>query len=178
MNKITRSASQRGFTMVELIVVMIVVGIMAVAVVPRMSLLGGFDARGYADQIEANLRFAQMSALAKRRMVSLDLSATTNQFCVKKDGVTCDATCNTAAAAPNTEYALSLSNRPPGGSSSFTSGPGNVVCFDALGSPYSTTAKFAVVAPASVPRIVVKEGSDTAKTIYIEPETGYIHGQP
>lgn len=35
-----------GFTLAELIVTMILVGIMAVTVIPRMNVLGSFDARG------------------------------------------------------------------------------------------------------------------------------------
>jgi MSHA pilin protein MshC len=62
--------------MIELIVVMIIVGIMAVTVLPRMSLLGGFEAAGFRDQTVAILRYAQKSALAQRRAVCVTTSDT------------------------------------------------------------------------------------------------------
>ncbi len=62
--------------MIELIVVMIIVGIMAVTVLPRMSLLGGFEASGFRDQTVATLRYAQKSALAQRRAVCVSVSST------------------------------------------------------------------------------------------------------
>jgi MSHA pilin protein MshC len=62
--------------MIELIVVMIIVGIMAVTVLPRMSLLGGFESAGFRDQTVAILRYAQKSALAQRRVVCVTTSDT------------------------------------------------------------------------------------------------------
>jgi MSHA pilin protein MshC len=60
---------QHGFTMVELIVTMIIIGIMAVAVVPRMSLLSGFSEVGFRDKVKATLEYARKSAVAQRRNV-------------------------------------------------------------------------------------------------------------
>jgi MSHA pilin protein MshC len=147
--------------MIELIVVMIIVGIMAVVVIPRMSLLGGFDAIGYADQIEAYLRFAQKSALAQRRMVSLDLS-TSPPTLRQRIATTCDTTGTQMTGTPS-------GWRPPAGSTTFTSSKGNTLCFDTLGRPYATTLL------TSQMNIQVKDSGATAKTIYIEPETGYVH---
>jgi MSHA pilin protein MshC len=66
--------NETGFTMVELIVVMIIVGIMAVTVLPRMSLLGGFESVGFRDQTVATLRYAQKTALAQRRIVCVAIA--------------------------------------------------------------------------------------------------------
>jgi MSHA pilin protein MshC len=58
-----------GFTMVELIVVMILVGIVAAVAAPR--LMGGnfLTAVSLRDQIQAALRSAQKTAVARRRVV-------------------------------------------------------------------------------------------------------------
>lgn len=61
--------AQRGFTLVELIVTMVVVGILAIAVVPRFVSRTDFDARGFFDATASILRYAQKSAVAQRRMV-------------------------------------------------------------------------------------------------------------
>lgn len=60
--------------MVELIVTMIVIGILAVVVLPRMDLLGGFDEVGYRDKVRATLEYARKAAVAQRRNVCVQLS--------------------------------------------------------------------------------------------------------
>ena len=67
---------QFGFTMIELVVTMVIIGIMAVVVLPRFDLLSGFDAKGFHDQTVAQLRFAQKTALAQRRAVCVTVGPT------------------------------------------------------------------------------------------------------
>ena len=67
---------QRGFTIIELVVVIVILGIMAVVVLPRMDFLGVFEATGFRDQTVAILRFAQKTALAQRRAVCVTVGAT------------------------------------------------------------------------------------------------------
>jgi MSHA pilin protein MshC len=65
----------KGFTLVELVVVILLVGIMAVAVVPRFVGRTGFDARGFSDEATAMLRYGQK--LAQRVLSPADR---TNSF--------------------------------------------------------------------------------------------------
>ena len=165
-----RLANENGFTMIELIVVMIIVGIMAVTVIPRMSLLGGFSARGYADQIEAYLRFAQKSALAQRRIVLLDIPTDISMaptLCVAPTysaSPSCPSNCTGM-----TPMALPGQFKAPTGTSWPVGWTGGLVCFDAMGKP--------VPSSPTINLYVYEQGvtGTPARTVTIESETGYVH---
>lgn len=89
-----------GFTLVELIVTIIILGIMAAAVIPRFANQDAFEQRGFRDETVSLLRWAQKSAVAQRRAVcvvphangvALTIAATAGDT----------AACNTALALPN-----------------------------------------------------------------------------
>lgn len=63
------AALRGGFTLVELIVVLIIIGVLAVAVIPRFSDRARFDAAGYGDQVLSALQYARQQAVAQRRNV-------------------------------------------------------------------------------------------------------------
>ena len=69
------SPCARGFTLIELIVTMIVIGILAVTVVPRFADRAAFDERGFYDGTLSILHYAQKSAVAQRRQVCVAFGA-------------------------------------------------------------------------------------------------------
>jgi MSHA pilin protein MshC len=161
----TRTA--RGFTLIELIVTMIVVGILAFTVLPRFSTLNAFDAAGFADQVQSVIRFGQKTAIAQRRNVSITYATNAASICSYTGAAApCNANCSGAAGVAT----VSL----PGGSfrsaGSSTTMAGGTLCFDAVGKPYRGLA--AIVAPFS---IVVNDGGSPLRAIVIEQETGYVH---
>ena len=146
-----------GFTLIELIVTMIIIGIMAYNVMPRFTSAGAFDARGAADQMEAYIRFAQKSALAGRRMVRVQLSSTASIAPVLC--ITTDTNCATACSG---SY-LSLPGNFAVGHSTVTIVGASNFCFNTLG---GTNAQ---------QTITFKDGADVIRTITVETGTGYVH---
>jgi len=73
--------TQRGFTLVELIAVIVIVGILAVAAVPRFFDNNVFQARGAADQVTAALRYGQKVAIAQRGPVSVNITTANSSNC-------------------------------------------------------------------------------------------------
>jgi MSHA pilin protein MshC len=161
--------SASGFTLIELITVMLIIGIMAVVVLPRFNLLKGFDEIGYRDQVKATLEYARKSAVAQRRYVCVNRSGSTLELSIDKD----IPENKTAAACPreqNLNLAGSNGNHlAPRGSSSLLNTSSAYVVFDALGRPYTSASATASTAAA----FTVHGESDNL--ISIEAETGYVH---
>ena len=145
--------SQRGFTMTELITVMVIVGIMAAIVAPRFFDRGTFDSRGFYDQTISTLRYAQKTAIAQRRLVCVTFP-TAGRIVLRTAATFTGVTCNTNV------------QNPAGGTSPYTvDAPSGVTLggaadfnFDALGR--TTTAVTSITVGSY--------------TITIDQETGYV----
>jgi len=153
--------------MVELIVTMIIVGIMAVAVLPRMDLLKGFDEIGYRDKLRATLEYARKSAVAQRRNVKVALAANNLTLTVDND-IPEGAAANTfprALALPGPDQACGgTTNQVCAPSGVTLAGPATLT-FSPLGRP-SAAASYTVtgVAPAFATYAI----SVTAETGYVQ----------
>jgi prepilin-type N-terminal cleavage/methylation domain-containing protein len=97
----------RGFTLIELVMVMAIVGALAWVAMPRLLDLTMWRARAYADELQAELLAMRRLALAQRRPVTATLSTTGATFTYADGGgslghLACPATispCLSAASA-------------------------------------------------------------------------------
>ena len=156
----TGQGKNRGFTLIELIMVLVIAGVLAVVAVPRMFNATEFQSRGLSDQVQASLRYAQKIAIAQHRFVcatftanSLSLTIGSTNTCTPGAPVT--ALSSNTDALKNGNYVL---NAPS--SISFAATPA-AFSFNALGQP-STAA-------------TVNVTGDVTRTITVEAETGYVH---
>ena len=99
----------RGFTLIELIMVIVMLGVLAVFAAPRIFNTGDFNARGFRDETLGLLRIAQKTAIAQRRAVCVTNGvnglALTMDISTPPDGI-----CEAAPAG-----AVPLANTPRGG---------------------------------------------------------------
>lgn len=145
---------QRGFTMTELIMVLVIVGILAAIVAPRFFQASIFQSRGFADQVQATLRYAQKEAIAQRRYVCVTFP--TNNSIQLMIGTT------TACG----------SNLPPlsGGAATYsiTANPATIT-FQTLPAGFYFSAGGV---PSTGQTIIV---SGAPNSIVVEAQTGYVH---
>ena len=149
---------QRGFTLVELIVTLVIIGILAVVVAPKFRNIDVFEARGFADQVQASLRYAQKIAIAQRRNVCVAFTASTMAA--------------SAAGASGTGSACDTNLTPPTGQAGYLiTAPSNITFstipagfkFDSLGKPWIGASGTGI------------SGVIGTTTITVEAETGYVH---
>lgn len=142
-----RGSHQRGFTLIELIMVVVMLGVLAVFAAPKVFNTGDFNARGFHDETLSLLRYAQKTAIAQRRTVCVTLKATEVTLTMDT-GATPDGVCDAPLTPPNTlRGGTGLAATP----SSFT--------YTGLGSP-----------SAGVSITIVNAGNIT-----VEADTGYVH---
>lgn len=154
---------QRGFTLIELIMTMVIVGILAVAVAPRFFDNNVFQSRGFADEVQATLRYAQKVAVAQRRNVCVAITASDISLTSASVGGAASPCDNSLASpagqpagCPSVTYRICA---PSGVTLAFDSAS---TIFDALGSSTANT-------------ITISTISGAANPIVVEAVTGYVH---
>lgn len=143
-----RVHGQHGFTLVEMITVMVLVGILAVVAVPRFFDRDVFDSRAFSDEVRATLRQAQKLAIAQHRNVCVIV--TTAAPANLTINVTNVANCDTPLNQITVRGGATLSQ--PAANTTIT--------FNALGSPGAAD-------------ITLQVGTEPAITV--TKETGYVH---
>jgi MSHA pilin protein MshC len=143
--------SQQGFTLIELIMTMVIIGILAVFVAPRFFDVNVFKSRGFADQVQASLRYAQKEAIAQHRVVCVAFTGNSITLTIGAN-----ATCGTPLLSPT-------------GGAYVVSAPSGIT-FAGVPTGFSFNA---LGQPTNAPQTIYINGATNGITI--EAETGYVH---
>jgi MSHA pilin protein MshC len=126
-----RDTAQRGFTLVELVVVLVIMGILAAVAAPRFFDDRTFLQRGYYEELASALKYAQKLAVATGCPVRFALSSGGYEA---RQQAAQSGTCNTGDASWATNVQLAdgqlLAGTSPLG---VAAAPAVTVTFDALG---------------------------------------------
>jgi len=149
-------ANCAGFTLLELVIVIVISGILSFMAIGRLNDTGEVNAHGFAEQVASTLRFAQQAAVSQRRLIYINASASNGSVTACLDSAL-------ACAQP-----LSA----PGGSNLAVQAPASVTLtstaaqfsFDGLGRP----------SVASQIQIVVTAADGQRFNVTVEPDSGYV----
>ena len=160
------SMGQRGFTLVELIIVIVLTGILAFVAGPRI--LGGqaAETHGFFNELKAAVRYAQKLAVATQCDVQVNVNAGADTYALffRDDADADPSTCDVLPAGFGTNAVPSprLDGPFQGSAPAGVDITGGLVFFyDAVGRP-------------SVSGAVSVAGSHVL-TLTVEPETGFVH---
>lgn len=143
----TKSAPtvHHGFTLVELVTTIIIVGILAAVVLPKMFDSNAFSERGYIDEVASALRLAQRIAVASQCEVSVTFDAAGAYNATQRGSL---GNCRTKSGAWTMQVrradGTDVTGTPP---SEVTLGPATTIVFDSDGSVNNGNPPVLLVGP-------------------------------
>lgn len=155
---------QRGFTLVELVMVIVLVGVLAVVAAPRIFNTNDFNARGFHDETLAMLRYAQKTAIAQRRTVCVTFGANTLTLAIAADPAISSCAVPGGLQGPNGAAPVITAKSTV----TYANPAYPELRFDGLGQPLDAAG----VALAAGRTLQVNGATNT---ITVEAATGYVH---
>ena len=158
--------NSRGFTLVEITVVVILIGIIAAAVFARSISVDQINIVGEVDKIRNHIRYAQSMAMKRNEVWVISCDAT--QYWLSDNIITL----NPVALPGATSDRISLADLGVS-MNSFA------VYFDPLGIPYHSYTDEdtnSPVTPGNPRNIVISAGSES-RTLTVTPQTGWVSTQ-
>lgn len=154
---------QAGFTLVELITVIVILGIVSAVALPRMTDRSAFQARGFEDEVLAALRHARALAVASGCEVQVSIAG--NAYTLNQQ-LNCGAGGFTVAVIDPASQSANYTGTAPAGIT-LTAAPQPFV-FDALGQATSAGA------PTDV---TLTLGGNANRTLTVFGTTGFAQPQ-
>jgi len=176
MCKVTSSAARNGFTLIELVTVLLIVGVLAYFAMPKLT-RSTFDQKALGDKVINDIEYARKYGVAARRYVCIRTTTTAITFTYvvpqpeASGGTLCGGTTATeqpiTLPAPDSNCGGNTNQVCAPSGYSLSSGAATLI-FDDTGSTTSATAGNSIQFTATT-------GSTTLTLATVEGITGYVH---
>ena len=153
-----------GFTLIEIIIVVVILSIAAMAAIPMMSSASSVQIRSAVNLIAADLEYAKSMAISRGQNYSVVFNKDNESYAIYKDGESSPIQHPVKKGFP---YVMNFSNDKRLGRVNITNvdfDGNSSVEFDCLGSPVGLNNK----------GTITLDVDGTTATITVEPVTGYI----
>lgn len=160
--------NRKGFTLIELVMVLVLIGILAVFVAPRMGNITSTETGPFADKMRADLRYAQNLAMTRGLRTRVDFSIA-NQYTVQSSATsTCTAFPPATDPATGGQYTV-IANSGIYAGITFAA---SMTCleYDSLGQPYSCMVGVCSTNPSGMTITINPGGS-----IIVSAQTGAVN---
>lgn len=148
-----------GFTIIELIIVIVIIGIVTAVIAPRFFKLQTFEERGYYDEVMSAIRYAHKTAMATSCDYKVSVTSTGYEITKRSN---CSNGVFQHFTNPATGSGNYTANTPSGlgvtGSLDFY--------YDNKGQPYNL---------AGIEITLISSIDIGSRTIKVEPYTGFVH---
>jgi prepilin-type N-terminal cleavage/methylation domain-containing protein len=172
-----RPTTSRAYTLIEILVVVVILGIAGAMVIPAMGSTGVLKTQGALRSIVSDITFAQCDAVAFQEKRAIVFDTTTSSYSlVQVPGNTVDASTNTMydPTKPTGKWEVNFATDPRWGDARITAadfGAGtHTLIFDGMGGPV-TDASSNNPGPGGT---ITVTGSGASWTITVEAFTGRV----
>jgi MSHA pilin protein MshC len=161
MKNVSRPRGSYGFTLIELVMVIVILGVLAVVAAPRIFSNNDVNARGFHDEAIGYLRYAQKTAIAQRRTVCVGFAGTVITLTIAATPATFTCAVAGTLSGPNGNATLFAQSGV-----TYATPPVNFN-FDGLGQPITNAG-----VPIATQTFQV---ASVNRSITVEGLTGYVH---
>jgi MSHA pilin protein MshC len=151
-----------GFTLIEMVMVLILIGVLAVVLVPRAPSKGALTFAGQAQQLASDIRYVQTLSMTRGQRYCLNLTGTGYRMTTSNCSTSVGVEHPTGAVFPITLEGVTLS---------WTNLPGALITFTGKGIPYTDVAASTALAANAV---ITLSGDGGTGYVCVTPATGRV----